>query len=181
MTKSLRRARGPLLVLALLSLAVPAGAAAKPRITESYQALQAQINAGQVTNATIDKKAHTVKVTLTDGTHQETSYPSHQEPQLAAALKAKGAQVTLTKKKKKKVAAVHHRLRYIAGGILLVVIAIVGIVLFLHRRRPQAPAPAQEPSAPPATGSAEPAPLGAEQPQPVPSGAGEPGAGSGGP
>ena len=129
--------------LAILAVAVPAQAAVKAKITESYAAFQGQINGGKVRSVTFNKKAHTAHVTLTTGKHELVSYPSHDEPQIAARLQAKGAAVKVAKAKKKKTAAVHHKLRYIAGGVLVVLIVIVAVVLGLNRRRPHVDEPAR--------------------------------------
>lgn len=131
------------LVLALaaiasaLALSAPAGAGAAATVhftPETLATLQGQIKGGQVQAAAFNKKAHTVHITLKDGRHVIASYPSHNEPQLAAQLTAKGATVQIKKVKIKKKPA-HHKLRYIAGGILVALIAVVAIVLGLNRRR----------------------------------------------
>lgn len=123
------------LTLALLVLAVPAGAASAVHFThESYSDFQKQLSAGQIHAVTFNKKAHSVHVSLNDGRHVLASYPSHDEPQIAAQLKAKGASVKI-KKAKKKPAAAHHTLRYIAGGIVVILILVVLVVLLIGRRR----------------------------------------------
>jgi ATP-dependent Zn protease len=136
------------IALAMLAITVPAGAAVKGKITESYAAFQRQINGGKVRSVTFNKKAHTAHVTLTSGKHELVSYPSHDEPQIAARLRTKGAAVKVQKAKKKKTATVHHKLRYIAGGVLVVLIAIVVVVLGLNRRRPRVDEPAGTGGAP---------------------------------
>jgi len=114
---------------------------------ESFGAFEKQLRAGQIEAATFNKKAHTLHLTLKDGRHVLASYPSHEEPQLAAKLQAKGVPVTVEKKKKPPAKAVHHTLRYIAGGIVIVVIIVVVAVLLVDRRRKlnegvgEAPAP----------------------------------------
>ncbi len=123
------------LALAMLVLAVPAGAASSVHFThESYADFQKQLSAGQIHAVTFNKKAHTVHVSLNDGRHVLASYPSHDEPLIAAQLKAKGASVKV-KKVKVKPAAAHHTLRYIAGGILVILILVVLAVLLIGRRR----------------------------------------------
>lgn len=123
------------LALTVLVLAVPAGAASAVHFThESYTEFQKQLNAGQIHAVTFNKKAHTVHVSLNDGRHVLASYPSHDEPQIAAQLTAKGASVKV-KKVKKKPAAVHHTLRYVAGGIVVILILAVLVVLLIGRRR----------------------------------------------
>jgi hypothetical protein len=125
---------------------------------ESFKAYQQQLAGGQIHAATFNKKAHTLHLTLNDGRHMLVSYPSHEEPQLAAQLSAKGVPVTVEKKKKPAVKAVHHTLRYVAGGILVVVIAVVAAVLLIDRRRKLGEADAGQGSAgaqAPATGEPE--------------------------
>ncbi len=122
------------------SLAPAAVAVGAERVVVHYQkesltAYQQQLAAGQIHAATFNKKAHTLHLTLNDGRHVLVSYPSHEEPQFAAQLRAKGVPVTVEKKKKPAAKAVHHTLRYVAGGILVVVIAVVAAVLLIDRRR----------------------------------------------
>jgi ATP-dependent Zn protease len=127
------------LTLALLTLGagVTAGLAGAAEVIkfqhESYPQFQKQLTSGQIHAATFNKKAHTVHVTLQDGRHVLASYPSHNEPQIAAQLRAKGATVKV--KSHKKVSAVHHTLRYIAGGIVVVIILVILVVLLIGRRR----------------------------------------------
>ena len=101
---------------------------------ESFKTFEGQLSAGQIETATFNKKAHTVHLLLKDGRHVLVSYPSHEEPQLAAKLREKGVSVQVGKKKKA-AKAVKHKLRYIAGGILIVVIVVVAGVLWVDRRR----------------------------------------------
>lgn len=103
---------------------------------ESFGAFEKQLAARQIHAATFNKKAHTLHLSMNDGRHLLVSYPSHEEPQLAAKLEAKGVSVAVERKQKKKAAAaVHHTLRYIAGGIVIVVIIVVAAVLLVDRRR----------------------------------------------
>jgi ATP-dependent Zn protease len=102
---------------------------------ESYEEFQRQMAAGQIRAVTFNKKPHSVRVTLKDGSRVLAIYPSHNEPQLAAALSAKGVTVAVLKPKVKAKPAVHHTLRYIAGGILVVVILAILAVLLIGRRR----------------------------------------------
>jgi hypothetical protein len=101
---------------------------------ESLKAFEGQLSAGQIETAVFNKKAHSLHLLLRDGRHVRVSYPSHEEPQLAAKLEAKGISVQV-EKTKKPAKAVHHKLRYIAGGIVIVVIVVVAAVLFIDRRR----------------------------------------------
>jgi ATP-dependent Zn protease len=149
---------GLCIALAILVITVPAGAATRAKITESYAAFQGQIKGGKVRRVTFNKKAHTAHITLTSGKHELVSYPSHDEPQLAASLKAKGATVKVLKAKKTKKAAVHHKLRYIAGGVIVVLIVIVAVVLGLNRRRPRADEPAGSGAGAPAAAPPPPGP-----------------------
>lgn len=124
--------------------------------TVGLSALQTQISAGKVRSATFNKKAHTVHIILTDGARELVSYPSHNEPQLAAALQAKGARVKVDRAKVKTKPAAH-RLRYIAAGVLVVLVVIVALVLGLNRRRPR-PAAGDGPGGAHAQGAAPPDP-----------------------
>ena|ERR1700730_16134151 len=126
------------LVLALVVLPVMSAVGAGTVIHykhESYEEFQRQMAAGQIRAVTFNKKPHSVRVTLKDGSHVLAIYPSHDEPQLAAALSAKGVTVAVLKPKVKAKPAVHHTLRYIAGGILVVVILAILAVLLIGRRR----------------------------------------------
>jgi len=126
------------LVLALAALPVASAVGAGTVIHykhESYEAFQRQMAAGQIRAVTFNKKPHSVRVTLKDGSRVLAIYPSHEEPQLAAALSAKGVTVAVLKPKVKAKPAVHHTLRYIAGGILVVVILAILAVLLIGRRR----------------------------------------------
>ncbi|HEV3071685.1 MAG TPA: hypothetical protein VGY76_09725 [Solirubrobacteraceae bacterium] len=114
---------------------------------ESYEEFQRQMAAGQIRAVTFNKKPHSVRVTLKDGSRVLAIYPSHEEPQLAAALSAKGVTVAVLKPKVKAKPAVHHTLRYIAGGILVVVILAILAVLLIGRRRNLAGAADRPPGA----------------------------------
>ena len=125
------------LALCLLAFCAAAQAGAQEAVHyqhESFPAFEGQLGAGQIESATFNKKAHTLHLRLKDGRHMLVSYPSHEEPQLAAKLRANGVPVHV-EKKKTATKAVHHKLRYIAGGILIVVIIIVLVVLLIDRRR----------------------------------------------
>jgi ATP-dependent Zn protease len=102
---------------------------------ESYQEFQRQLAAGQIRAVTFNKKPHSVRVTLKDGSHVLAVYPSHDEPRLAAQLTGRGVTVAVLKPKVKAKPAVHHTLRYIAGGILVIVILAILAVLLIGRRR----------------------------------------------
>jgi ATP-dependent Zn protease len=125
-------------VLALVGLPVASAVGAGTTIHythESYEEFQRQLVAGKIHAVTFNKKPHSVRVTLKDGSHVLAIYPSHDEPQLATALSAKGVTVAVLKPKVKAKPAVHHTLRYIAGGILVVVILAILAVLLVGRRR----------------------------------------------
>jgi hypothetical protein len=132
-----RAVAGCLLALCLVAACVAAQAGAQEVVhyqRESFPVFEGQLSAGQIESGTFNKKAHTLHLLLKDGRHVLVSYPSHEEPQLAAKLRASGVAVTV-EKKKKAAKAVHHKLRYIAGGILIVVIIVVLAVLLIDRRR----------------------------------------------
>jgi hypothetical protein len=155
-----RSTRAPKIAVAVLCLAlflVASGIAtgATRFQHESFGAFEKQLNAGQIHAATFNKKAHTLHLSLNDGRRMLVSYPSHEEPQLAAKLRARGVSVAVQKKKKKSIVkkAVHHTLRYIAGAIVVIVIGVIAAVLLIDRRRKlgeaqrgaSTPAPTSEP------------------------------------
>ncbi len=124
----------------LLTAAVAAGAEnAISYQKESYAEYEQQLAGGQIQAVTINKRLRSLRVTLKDGRYVLAKYSAHEEPTVAAALKAKGVPVTVLTPteavKEEKAKPVHHKLRYIAGGIVIVVIVIVGAVLFVNRKR----------------------------------------------
>jgi ATP-dependent Zn protease len=146
---SLTRGLASLLLALVMCLApaivISAAEAAEGTISyqhESESDFAKQLAAGEVKAVTINKRVRTMRTTLADGRHVLARYPKHEEPQVAARLKAKGVEVAvLNKALAEKQAAekkpVHHKLRYIAGGVLIVVILIVVAVLVVNRRRRQ--------------------------------------------
>jgi 4-amino-4-deoxy-L-arabinose transferase-like glycosyltransferase len=137
MNRSIGRAAAALAVCLLASAALVPAADAAAVIHyqhESYVVFQRQLASGQITAVTFNKKPHSAHITLKDGQHVLAIYPSHDEPQLAALLTAKGVTVAV-EKHKVAVKPVHHTLRYIAGGILVVVILAILAVLLIGRRR----------------------------------------------
>jgi ATP-dependent Zn protease len=140
MNRSIRRPAAALLACLLASvLLAPATAAVAAGVVvhyqhESYQAFQRQLASGQIAAVTFNKKPHSAHITLTDGRKMLAIYPSHDEPQLAAALMAKGVVVSV-ERHKSTAKPVHHTLRYIAGGILVIVILAILAVLLIGRRR----------------------------------------------
>jgi hypothetical protein len=125
-----------------LGLLTPVAPAAEAKVTyqhESQAAYEKQLAAGQVQDATFNKRVRTIRVTLKDGRHMLVRYAPRQEPALASQLQAKHVPVTVLKpaeaiKEASKI-PVHHKLRYIAGGILIAVIVIVAAVVLIDRRR----------------------------------------------
>jgi hypothetical protein len=137
MNRTVRSALRAAALAMTLALALAASAAGAVHFThESFGAFEKQLAARQIHAATFNKKAHTLHLSMNDGRHLLVSYPSHEEPQLAAKLAAKGVPVAVEKKQKKKATtAVHHTLRYVAGGIVVIVIIVVAVVLLVDRRR----------------------------------------------
>jgi len=143
--RSLLPAATLLALCALLSAAGVARAEEAPAPTpilytsESIPQYESQLAGGQIAAVTINKRVRSLRVTLKNGDHVLVKYAPHQEAGYAAALRAKSVPLTIltptqaTAELKSK--PVHHKLRYIAGGILLVVLIIVGVVLFVNRRR----------------------------------------------
>ncbi len=141
MERSRRLARlAAVVVTAWFALALfIAGAGAQTPVIhyehESFGAFERQLASGVISSAEFNKKAHSLHLLLKNGKYALVSYPSHEEPQLAAKLEAKGVPVSIEKTKAKAKAAVHHTLRYIAGGIVVLVIVVVAAVLLVDRRR----------------------------------------------
>ena len=104
---------------------------------ETFAEYQTQLNAGQIQEVVINKRLRSMRITLKDGTHVLARYAPKQEPATSAALKAKGVTVSVLKRAEaeKEVPKKGHKLRYIAGGILVVVLIVVGVVLFIDRKR----------------------------------------------
>jgi LPXTG-motif cell wall-anchored protein len=128
--------RTALLTLFVLILAGVTTASAAPRSThEPYTALQAQIAAGKVQQASVVAKTRIVRVKLKNGAKYVARYPKGADP--TAALKAHGAHVRV---KKVKAASSHVRVRYIVLGVLAG-LALVGGAFFYYfrRRRPTSP------------------------------------------
>jgi hypothetical protein len=96
--------------------------------TESTQAYEQQLASGQIQAAKFNTKARSMHLTLADGRHMLVKYPPHGESKLVAELKAHGVSVPAIKTAK-------HKLRYIAIGVLVIVLIIVGVVLYVRRKR----------------------------------------------
>jgi hypothetical protein len=143
--------RGPASVCVLLSclcllVAAPAALAAEETpvkyIHESTAEYEKQLNAGEITAATFNRRARSVHLTLKNGQKALIKYNKGEEPKYASQLAAHHVPVTVLKaaaanaEYKKEPHPVHHKLRYIVGGILIAVIVIVvGVLLFNRRRR----------------------------------------------
>jgi hypothetical protein len=126
-------------LLALASSIVTAGASAaatKPLATESLQAYEQQLAAGQVKATALNVKVRSIHVTLSDGKIGLVHYPSGDEKSVVEAIKAKGITPVSLKGKPISVPKSHkHKIRYIVGGVLVVLIILVGAVLLVRRRR----------------------------------------------
>lgn len=138
------KAVGALAALSLLMLisAALADGAEPPTVKyapESLATYQQQLAAGQIKAVTINKRVRSLRVTLKDGRYELAKYAPHEEPKIASALQAKGVTVNVLQPteavKEVKKAPVKHKLRYIAGGILIVVVVVVGLVLYVDRKR----------------------------------------------
>jgi hypothetical protein len=133
------------LVGALLAcLLVPLSAARAAESTVSYvhesvQSYEKQLAAGEIKEATFNKRARNLHLTLTNGQHMLVHYPPKQEQRLASQLRAKGVSVSFLTAAQAKAEAkkkpVHHKIRYIVGGIVIAIIVVVAIVLLVDRRR----------------------------------------------
>ena len=143
------RVRLPVLALLLAGVLAgsPAATATAAVPTESYATLLSQIAAKKgspqrVTEATVDKANHHVRVTLASGSRPLASYPAADDKQLVDNLLHHHVHVVYAKKK-----AVHHTLRYIAAGVVVVLLLIGGGVWFYTRGRPEAGTDSDTPAA----------------------------------
>jgi len=91
-----------------------------------------------VRHARINRKAHSVTVTLVDGRRERALYPSRREPELAALLHHHHATVTQVRHHHARKAR-GHRLRYIALGVVVLLGVAVAAYLLLRRRRNPTP------------------------------------------
>ncbi len=132
-----------LLGLCLLH-AAPARAAEETPVKyihESTAEFEKQLNAGEITAATFNRRARSVHLTLKNGQKALIKYGKGEEPKYVALITGKHVPVTVLKpsaaaaEQKKEPHAVHHKLRYIVGGIVIAVIVIVAAVLLFNRRR----------------------------------------------
>ncbi len=126
----------------LLASAAQSVRAAEPSVTYTYESLgqwEKQLAAGEVAEVTINKRLRSLRTTLKNGGHVLAKYKPKQEPTYAHKLESHGIPVKVLSptaaKAEQKSKPVHHKLRYIAGGVLVVILIIVGVVLFMHRRR----------------------------------------------
>jgi hypothetical protein len=127
------------LALVLMALAASPAPAAVGYVHESFSEFESQLTAGQIHEATINKRLRTVRLTLTDGRHMLAQYSPHEEPHVLSLLKSHHVPVSVLSasqaKKEQAKRPVHHKLRYIAGGIVVAVVVIVGGVVLYNRRR----------------------------------------------
>jgi len=128
-----------LLSLALLVPALSSAAASAVHYEkESKQAYETQLSSGEIQEAAFNKKIRSLHIILKDGKHFIYIYPAHDEPTLDQQLTSKGISVTILSSaaaSKEAAKPVKHKLRYIAGGVLIVIIVIVGVVLYVDRKR----------------------------------------------
>jgi ATP-dependent Zn protease len=128
----------PLLALAVLALAA-SGAQGAAYQKESFSEFEAQLKAGQIHEATINKRVRSVRLTLTDGRLVLTKYAPHEEPYVIRQLRTHHVPTTILTvtqaKKEQGKRPIHHKLRYIVGGVVIAVVVIVGGVVLYNRRR----------------------------------------------
>jgi hypothetical protein len=128
-----------MMLLAVLALSASAAYGAVGYVHESLPEFEAQLKAGQIREATINRRLRSVRVTLTDGRHMRAQYARGEEPHVRSALEAKHVAVsvlTTSQPKQEHVKRpVHHKLRYIAGGIVIAIVVIVGGVALYNRRK----------------------------------------------
>lgn len=145
-TQLLSLTRGSALCLAALACVLLTTAAlavgAEPTIKyqpESFGTYRQQLAAGKVKAVTINKRVRSLRLTLKDGSYFLAKYKPHEEKTIAAGLEAKGVTITVLKPTEAAKEVVKkpakHKLRYIAAGVLIVVILVVGLVLYVDRKR----------------------------------------------
>ncbi len=144
----MRRSTATLLATLVAALTLLPGALALAQsptptyIKEDYAAFQSQLNGGKIRSVTFNKKAHSLRITLDNGTLYVASYPPLQYKAISAQITAKGVPVSILHVTKSgTTTTTHHKLRYIAAGILVVVVIVIALVLGFNRRRPPADAP----------------------------------------
>lgn len=142
-------------VALILLLALASVAHAAHSQPESWAALTAQANKGQVESALIIPTKNEVRVRLRDGSHFIATYPTGGEAQAEALLRAHGATVTVHKTKK--ASSGHVRYRYIALAILALG-ALAALGYYLLRGRPTPRGAGTGTGQPPAAGAAPEAP-----------------------
>jgi hypothetical protein len=127
-----------LLVCITCATPVSVALAAQAKVTvhytpESMQVYEEQLAGNQIQAAKFNRKAHSLHLTLRDGSHVRISYGAHQQGKLAAALKAQGVAVAAPKKPS-------HTKRYLAAGaaVIVVIALAIGIVLLIRRKRANA-------------------------------------------
>jgi hypothetical protein len=140
--KTAIRLASPVLTLAALAfalLALAASSALGAYQIEHFSVFEAQLKAGQIHAATINKRLRTVRVTLNDGRLVLAQYAPHEEPRVKAELVARHVPVTVLSpsqaKKEHLKKSVHHKIRYIVGGVVIAIVVIVGGVILYNRRK----------------------------------------------
>jgi ATP-dependent Zn protease len=144
MNTAIRRATPLLLTLSslaliLLALAASGAHGAVAYQDESFPEFESQLKAGQIHEATINKRLRTVRLTLKDGRYVRAKYAPHEEPHVLRELKEHHVAVsvlsTAQAKKEQGKRPVKHKLRYIVGGVVIAVVVILGGVVLYNRRR----------------------------------------------
>lgn len=133
------------IAIAVLVLAFPAAANAAAAATsytkESEQSYAHQLEAGEISEAKINRRDHNVLLTLKNGELVFIHVAKHDSEKIEAALRAKGVKVVVesSEEAKKEVSAkpVHHKIRYIVGGVV-VVLLIAGVGYYLYDRKRKA-------------------------------------------
>lgn len=102
---------------------------------ESLHAYEQQLEAGEVKATVFNIKGRDIHVTLANGRHMLVHYAAGEANKQLEAAKAKG--ITPVNGKGRALSPTHpkHKLRYIVGGVLVVAIVLVGVVLYVRRKR----------------------------------------------
>ncbi len=122
---------------------------------EGLAPLLVQLQSHTITSVEINKVAHHLHLTLTNGEHKLVNYPGHEEPKFQALIHADGVPITI-EYTGTAAGPVHHTLRYVVAAVLVVLLVALVAALIVRRRRlagyaehDEGPSPARPPAGSP--------------------------------
>ena len=131
------------LMAVALVLVAPVAWAEEGGSHESAAQYQSQLSGGQIQSVAVNKRTHTLQITLKNGEHFRFKFAKKHVPKELTEkyideLKAKGVAVHVLSaaEAEQEHGSPHHKLRYIAGGVLIAVLVIAAVILLVRRRRP---------------------------------------------